>query len=95
MNISWTLWSIWQIYKIIAETWNDVEGCSKWWDQSWHWRVIARGSYLDLKCKSYFIGGTITDNSADRTAQKQQQTWESDLSGDFSGETLTGVRTLS
>ena len=40
---------------------------------------MIRESYLDLKYeKDCFANRTITNNLADRTAQKQQQTWESD-----------------
>ena len=31
-----------------------------------------------LKYKSYFVDRTVIKNLADRTAQKQQQTWKSD-----------------
>ena len=38
-----------------------------------------RGSHLDFKCEVEWIADrTATEGLADRTAQKQQQTWESD-----------------
>ena len=40
---------------------------------------MVRESHLDLKYrKDCFTDKTATENLADRTAQKQQQTWEFD-----------------
>ena len=40
---------------------------------------MARGSHLDFKCDVEWIAdGTATEGLADGTAQKRQQTWESD-----------------
>ena len=44
INSSWVSWSIWQISHLVTETWNYIEECPKWWDQSW--RVIARESHF-------------------------------------------------
>ena len=38
-----------------------------------------RGSHLDFKCEVEWIADrTVTEGLADGTAQKRQQTWESD-----------------
>jgi len=37
-----------------------------------------RKLFWTLKCKGCFADGTMTKDLTDRTAQKQQQTWESD-----------------
>ena len=47
MDLSWTSWHIWQISHLVTEMWDCVEGCPKWWDQSW--RIMVRGSYLDFE----------------------------------------------
>jgi len=41
------IWHIWQISHLVTEMWDRVEGCPKWWDQSW--RVMARWSHLDFE----------------------------------------------
>ena len=49
VNLSWALWRIWWISHLVTEMWDCIEGCSKRWD--WSWRIMTRGSHLNLKCR--------------------------------------------
>ena len=50
MDLSWASWRIWQVSHLVTEMQDCVEGCLKRWDQSW--RIMARGSHLDLEMRS-------------------------------------------
>ena len=63
IDSSWILWRIWQISHLVTETWDRVEGCSKWWDRSW--RIIAKESYLDFEVRS---GMDCRQNCSEATA---------------------------
>ena len=77
MKSSWALWYIWQISHLVTEMRDCVEGCPKWWNRSWG--ITARGSHLDFEVQSEMdCRWNWTESLAGGTAQKQQQTWESD-----------------
>ena len=49
VNLSWVSWCIWWISHLVTKMQDHIEECLKWWNRSW--RVTARGSHLDLKCR--------------------------------------------